>query len=122
MLRILADENVEVHLIRALRDAGYDVLSVLESKRGIADEQVLNLARIEHRLLLTMDKDFGDLIFRQQLVNPQGVFLCRVAELPTAESTQLILHTLSKHLTDLPGNFGVLTGRFFRLRQMPEAD
>ena len=78
------------------------------------DEDVLALAHREQRLLLTIDKDFGDLVFRHRLPH-SGVFLCRMAELPLDERAALILKMLDQHGNELLGGFGVLTGRLFRL-------
>lgn len=49
--------------MRALRAAGHDVLAVVETARGAKDEVVIALARREKRVLLTEDKDFGQLVY-----------------------------------------------------------
>lgn len=56
----LADENLDFPIISALRNAGYDVLSVLELSPSIDDNEVLKIANNENRILLTSDKDFGE--------------------------------------------------------------
>lgn len=56
-MRFLADENCDFALIRALRDARHDVVSVSESYQGCEDEKLIELARQENRLFLTEDKD-----------------------------------------------------------------
>ena len=117
-MRILADENVEAPVIRQLRVAGHDVLSVSEALPSIIDEEVLAWAYHEKRLLLTIDKDFGDLVFRHRQPHA-GVLLCRMAEVPMTERTELLLRILIQHGDELTGSFGVLTGRLFRLTQTP---
>jgi len=56
----LADENLDFPIISALRNAGYDVLSVSELSPSIDDNEVLKIANNENRILLTSDKDFGE--------------------------------------------------------------
>lgn len=117
-MRLLADENVEAPVIRQLRAAGHDVLSVSEALPGIADEEVLAWASRESCLLLTIDKDFGDLVFRHRQPHA-GVLLCRMAEVPMPERIDLILQILARHGDELNLGFGVLTGRLFRLTRTP---
>ncbi len=59
----LADESCDFAIIRALRAEGFDVVSVAESYPALADENVLEIAYREKRLLLTEDKDFGEWVF-----------------------------------------------------------
>jgi len=61
-----------------LRDQKYDVMYVAESSSGITDEEVISLAICESRILITNDKDFGELIFRQGRTT-QGILLIRAA-------------------------------------------
>lgn len=61
-MKLLADENVSALLIRRLRDADFDVYTIVESHPGISDIEVLTIAAQSQRLLLTEDKDFGELV------------------------------------------------------------
>ncbi|MGB7990435.1 MAG: DUF5615 family PIN-like protein, partial [Candidatus Methylophosphatis roskildensis] len=63
MLRFLADESCDFAAVRALRAERFDVLSVAEIMSGAQDERVIELALRESRILLTEDKDFGQLVF-----------------------------------------------------------
>ena len=62
-MRLVADENCDFSLVIDLRSAGYDVVSVSEHMTGADDETVIDFARSERRLLITEDKDFGQLVF-----------------------------------------------------------
>ena len=62
-MRILADESVEGEVVARLRSEGHDVAYVPETSAGIRDDEVLRRANAENRVLLTEDKDFGDLAF-----------------------------------------------------------
>ena len=61
MTQFLADENVPRAVVSALRDAGVDVAWIAESHTGADDEQVLTLAVSNGRVLVTFDKDFGEM-------------------------------------------------------------
>lgn len=63
-MRFLADECTDTHLVDLLRADGFDVLYVMETMRGATDDTILSRAYSEQRILLTEDKDFGELVFR----------------------------------------------------------
>ena len=69
-MRWLADECVAAPLVALLRTNGHDVLYVAEAAAGLSDADVIVLALREQRLLLTEDKDFGDLVFRRERAVP----------------------------------------------------
>lgn len=62
-MRFLADECCDIAVVKALRLAGHDVLAVREICQGAEDAQVIELALYEERILLTEDKDFGQLVY-----------------------------------------------------------
>jgi predicted nuclease of predicted toxin-antitoxin system len=64
MTRWIVNENVSGSVIRTLRDRGHDVVSVKESLRGAADPHILAQAQADERVVVTHDKDFGELAFR----------------------------------------------------------
>lgn len=78
-MRILANENFPGPVIRELRRRGHDVVSVKESMRGAADPAVLARAQEEKRLVVTFDKDFGELAYRFGLPSASGVILFRLS-------------------------------------------
>ena len=77
-MRWLADECVAASLVARLREAGHDVLYIAEIGAGTSDTDIVALAHEEGRLLLTEDKDFGDLVFRWGKPVP-GLVLVRIA-------------------------------------------
>src|SRR5439155_11165576 len=77
-MRILANENVPGPVVTALRTAGHDVLWVKESMTGAKDRDVLARAHSEARLVVTFDKDFGELAVRHRLPAASGVVLFRL--------------------------------------------
>lgn len=78
-MRWLADENVAATVIRELRQRGHDVLSVKESLRSESDDVILARAQTEQRIVVTHDKDFGELAYRSRLPATCGVVLLRLS-------------------------------------------
>ena len=79
-MNLLADENVDRQIVERLRHEGFDVRYIAETDAGISDDEVLDLANREESLLLTADKDFGELVFRLKKITV-GVVLIRLAGL-----------------------------------------
>ena len=82
-VRILADENVPRPLVAWLRDTGHDVLYSAESRKQTPDADLLAEAEAQGYIVLTGDKDFGELIFRDHS-NSHGVILLRMKNRPAA--------------------------------------
>ncbi len=90
-MRFLADENFIGDAVRALRTRGHDVDWILEQKPGSIDDEVLALAQQDKRILLTFDKDFGELAFKLRLPATSGILLFRLRNLSPSEMTSLIV-------------------------------
>lgn len=76
-MRLLLDECVEVELAVPLRAAGHDVAFVQDIEPSANDDRVMQLATEQDRLLVTADKDFGDLGLRHNHPVP-GLLLLRI--------------------------------------------
>lgn len=74
-MRFLADESRDFSVVRALRTAGHDVVSILESARGSTDEDVLARGLREGRIVITEDGDFGNLVFSRGRAHVGVLFL-----------------------------------------------
>ena len=80
-MNLLADEGVDRQIVERLRQDGHDVLYIAEMAPGISDDEILSRANALDTLLFTADKDFGELVYRQNLVHA-GVLLIRLAGVP----------------------------------------
>ena len=116
-MKIVADESVDKQIVDKLRTQGHDVLYVAELAPGIDDEAVLLRSRESNALLLTADKDFGDLVFRQRLLH-SGVLLIRLAGLTPDEKASTVAAVFELHGEAMPERFAVLSKRSLRLRDM----
>jgi predicted nuclease of predicted toxin-antitoxin system len=115
-MRFLADEGVDKPIIDQLRNSGFDVHYVLETHRGSDDEQVLSLANDEDRILLTQDKDFGELVYRLRKVH-QGIILIRLGRTPASEKALLVNYVLSEYGDKLDQSFTVIQANAVRIRK-----
>lgn len=116
-MNFLADESVDRQIVDRLRRDGHAVRYATEMEQGISDDVVLALANEQADVLLTADKDFGELVFRQGRV-ASGILLVRLAGLSPARKAAFVSLTVSQHSGELPGAFGVLTPRSFRVRKL----
>jgi len=117
-LRILANENVTRTVIADLREKGHDVLSVKESLRGEKDDRLLAHAQTEKRIVLTHDKDFGELAFRIGLPSECGVILLRLSGSDPDSDNQRALEAIESR-SDWAGHFSVITEERIRVRALP---
>ena len=116
-MNFLAVESVERQIVARLRQDGHTVLYVAEMEPGIPDDLVLNLANQEADALLTADKDFGELVFRQGRL-ASGILLIRLAGLLPAGKAEIVATAVNQHGSELPGAFAVLTRRSLRIRRL----
>ena len=117
MLRFLADENFPGDAVRALREAGHDVVSVRENSPGVSDPIVLRQAVEEQRVLLTFDKDFGELAFRTLPPARCGVILFRMPPCSPGELSERITRALASR-SDWAAPFTVIDERRIRMRRV----
>jgi predicted nuclease of predicted toxin-antitoxin system len=120
MARWIVNENVAGTVIRTLRDRGHDVVSVKESHRGAADPHILARAQVEQRVVVTHDKDFGELAFRCGLPAGSGVILLRLSGASPESDNRRVLDVLESSI-DWTGNFAVVTDDRVRIRPLPAA-
>ncbi len=109
-MRILADESVEGEVVARLRSEGHDVAYVPETSAGIRDDEVLARANAESRVLLTEDKDFGDLAFFYGS-RSLGIVLLRAHGAGAEAKASLVAEALETHEDELmedPPHFVVL--------------
>ena len=120
MSRFLADENIPLPAIQALRGAGHDVFAISEEAPGASDEAVLGAARAQSRILLTFDRDMGNLIYERGLPVPPGVVLVRFVPPKLADAVAFILELVQRPDLEFHGRFTVVTRERVRQRALPE--
>jgi len=112
-----ADENVEQPVLDWLRDTGHDVVSVAELLAAATDEEVLGLADGERRILLTNDKDFGALAYRQGRA-AAGVILLRFRTQDGREKALHLARCMPRLAARVDGHFAAVNENRLRLRPL----
>ena len=116
-MKFLADENIEKPIIEFLKTKGHDVFAVADHCPGTADEDILKIANQESRILVTNDKDFGELIFLQEQIS-SGILLIRSGIETSEAKVELLTEVLQKIVEKIPGNFVVLYENGYRIRSL----
>ena len=116
-MKFVADECCDALLVEGLRHSGVDVLYVKEIAPGAADETVLKMAADQERVLLTEDKDFGELVVRLKLP-VYGIVLLRMNPADSHSKLARVRHLLRHHEDRLPGSLVVLSEKRARFRAM----
>lgn len=112
---LVADESVDFGIIQLLRKKGASVISIAEENVGINDEAVLKIAIKNQCLLITEDKDFGELTYRLNMKH-KGILLIRLGELMRKERIEYAVQMIQKHFEYLNNNFSVLDKRGIRIK------
>ncbi|HVW08239.1 MAG TPA: DUF5615 family PIN-like protein [Bryobacteraceae bacterium] len=115
-MKFLADENFPLLAIAGLRERGFDVTSIVETTRGISDEDVAAICARDQRVLLTFDKDFGELVFRRGVAGGCSIVLLRIEPDPV-QVTALITSLVHREILKA-GIFCVLTRDRVRVRPL----
>lgn len=116
-MRFLVDECTGPAVARWLRAQNHDVFSVYEQARGIDDDEVIQRAFEENRILITNDKDFGDKIYRKRQPH-SGVILLRLADERSSVKIAALQKLLSVYSERISGNFVVVTENRVRFARM----
>jgi hypothetical protein len=117
MSRFVADENFPGDAVMGLRAAGHDVSWVREDDPGAADTQILERAIAERRVILTFDKDFGELAFGRGLGAGCGVVLFRMPMAPPGSSIARVIAIIQSR-SDWAGHYSVVEPYRIRMRVM----
>jgi predicted nuclease of predicted toxin-antitoxin system len=116
-MRWLADECVSKGIVDRLRHAGHDVVYMAQIAASESDEAVLVRANEEQRLLLTEDKDFGELIFRGGMTLP-GIVLLRIDSTRSGLKWLRLATALETMGDRLIGRYTVIDETRFRSRPL----
>lgn len=119
-MQFLADEDVLLASIRRLCAAAYDVPSIIEDSPGAKDESVLSRAHAEQRIILTFDRDHGELVYRRRLPTPAGVAYFRFAPTTPEEPAERFIELLEVGHITLEGQSTVIGRGWIRQRPLPQ--
>jgi predicted nuclease of predicted toxin-antitoxin system len=117
-VRFLADENIPWVVVDQLRKKGHDVIWVAEQQHGADDETVLSIASNDSRILLTFDRDFGEMIFHLQMLPPPGIVYLRFIPESPKEAAETLLFAIDEAGLSFEGHFTVLHRDHIRQRPL----
>jgi predicted nuclease of predicted toxin-antitoxin system len=106
-MRFLADENVSRQVVERLRADGHDVIAVAQAGQGVSDKHVIEMANADGRILLTEDRDFGELVVRQRL-GVAGVVLLELDRLTNSTKADRVGDVVASHADKLVGSLAVI--------------
>lgn len=115
-MQFLADVNIERRIVLHLRSAGYDVLWIPEYDCRMTDTALLDRAVQEQRIVITNDKDFGNLIFLQRKA-AVGVILFRIDDQNVRVKITILKNMLLRYQDKFVGHFVTIARK--RIRFVP---
>lgn len=116
-MRLLANENIPLASIVRLRNEGFDIIAVSEQFPSVKDETVILFASMENRIIITFDRDYGELIFKHNLKHSAGVIYLRIQNFQPEEPAELLLNLFKSDLT-FEGYFTVISENNIRQRKL----
>ena len=107
-MRFLVDECTGPAVARWLRSQSHEVFSVYDEARGMPDDEILAKAHSENWILITNDKDFGGMVFRERKSH-RGIIFLRLQDERATSKTDAIQKLLAAYADQLPDAFVVVT-------------
>lgn len=114
-MNLVADESVDFTIVRLLRRIGFTVYSISESSPSISDEEVLQIAFQKNSILITEDKDFGELVIRFKKKN-KGIVLIRLIGVGLEKKIEIIEQVFREHFEEMKNKFVVISKNYIRIR------
>jgi predicted nuclease of predicted toxin-antitoxin system len=117
MIRFLANENVSLATVRRLQEEGFDVVAVSTDFPSISDESVILFASIDNRVIITFDRDYGELIFQHKVAPPPGVIYFRLHSFRPEDPAEILLKFLKLDI-NFEGFFSVISENNLRQKKL----
>ena len=121
MGKFLADESVDFRIVKALREDYYEVEAIVEINPSIDDEQVLTIANQLNAILITEDKDFGELTYRLRKPN-KGIILLRFRKEGIELKIKKVKEVLEEFREEIQNRFTVITTNKVRIKDFDWSD
>jgi len=107
-MRFIVDECTGTRVAEWLRDNDFEVFCVFQESRGPADDEILAKANSENWVLITNDKDFGELVYREQRAH-RGIVFLRLDDERAISKIAALKRLLASYSDRLPDSFVVVT-------------
>jgi len=116
-MKFLADESVEKRVVETLRKKGYDVYYIADEEYSLPDEEILRKSNVEERILITNDKNFGELVYLEKKIS-SGILLLRFSTEKSEVKAKFVDTFISQFENKIPKNFVVLSKKGIRVRKL----
>lgn len=107
-MRFLVDECTGPNAAAWLRKQGYEVFSAYEEARESPDDFLIEKAFAENWILITNDKDFGEMVYRERRLH-RGVIFLRLTDERAASKIRVLERLLAQYAEQLADRFVVVT-------------
>lgn len=115
-MKIVADESVDYEIVTSLRKNDFIVLAIDELMKSADDERVLNFALQENSVLITEDKDFGELVYRLKKAH-LGIVLIRLSGLDSKSKSEIVIKSFKENFELMKNSFSVITPNLTRIKK-----
>jgi predicted nuclease of predicted toxin-antitoxin system len=116
-MKLLVDECCDALLVNALRKESHDILYIMENYRGADDKTLFQIASTENRIIVTEDKDFGELTYRLKLTS-EGIILLRFDISERENKIPRLIELIKNQNLNLLGSFTILENNKIRIRPL----
>jgi predicted nuclease of predicted toxin-antitoxin system len=118
-MKLVADENIPASVVKVLRDDGHDIVWIRSESPGISDVEVMRFAHQKNRILLTYDKDFGELAVRDRIYPSRGIILLRIPQ-KNPDWIAGYIRDVIRSRQDWEGHFSVIEEERIRMRPLSQ--
>ena len=119
-LKFLVDVGVGRKVEEYLLEKSYNIKAVRLLDQRMPDEEIIRLAALEKRIVITMDKDFGELVYHSGM-DHCGILLLRLEDARSSEKQKVVDEILTKHADKIKNTFCVYQNKKFRFKKLSRA-
>ena len=116
-IKFLIDVGVGKGIENYLHEEGYDIKSVRDIDPCLEDEKIIRTAFLENRMVITMDKDFGELVYHS-LMEHSGVLLLRLEDATGSNKLKVLKFIIENYSDRIKNCFCVFQNDKFRIRKI----
>lgn len=117
-MRFLFDENIPYQTYKLTSEAGFEVDSIALNHPSVSDKKVIEIARQKNQIIITLDSDFGELIFREKLAPPPGLIYLRFKSFTPDFLFENLKLLLENHQEGIEGYMSVIDQNGIRKRKL----
>lgn len=118
-MKLLVDVGVSNEVEKYLKEVGFDTKCIREINPRLKDNEIIDIAAKDERVIITMDKDFGELVFKSGKVHA-GILLLRLENFNFHQKVQIVKTIMDNYSNKLENNFCVFHNGKLRVRKLAQ--